>query len=338
MCSKVWTIVLVAASVGASVPTPAYADATAEQKAAATVLFREARGLIEKGEVAAACRRFEESQRLDPLPGTLLNMAVCHEREGRTATAWVEFRDALALARHDARDDRVALAEEHMKGLEPRLCSVRIVVGPRADVPLLSVTLDGNTLARPAWDTALPVDPGTHTVGASSPSTKPFVARVEAIKEGETQTVTIDALDAAPPVVAEAPVAVPPGSGSAPVLSRASSGLSSRRVAALAIGGAAIVGLGIGSYFGIDAVSKHSASNRGCPANQCSAQAVAENSQSQTSADRSTVAFSVTLAAVAVAAYLWLSGGDAKGASPSALLVAPVVSRDGGGVALARTF
>jgi hypothetical protein len=337
MQRRVRAIAMVASvSFAALAPRLARADATAEQKAAATVLFREARGLMEKGDIAAACRRFEESQRLDPLPGTLLNMAVCHEREGRTATAWVEFRDAEALARRDGRDDRISLADEHIKALEPRLCTVRIVVGVHADVPALAVTLDGTTLARPAWDTPLPVDPGTHVVGASSPSTKPFSERVETSREGETKTVTIDALDPAPP-----PPVVPLVSPStSPVASPSPeiSALSSRRVAALAVGGAAIVGLGVGSYFGIDAIAKHADSNRGCPANQCTAQAVAENSQSQTSADRSTVAFGVSLGALAVATYLWLSGGDAKAPSSSALVVAPIVRGDGGGISLARTF
>jgi hypothetical protein len=318
-------------------PAAAFAESTPEQKAAATVLFREAKGMMEQGDVAAACRRFEESHRLDPLPGTLLNMAVCHEREGRTATAWVEFRDAAALARRDGRDDRVTLAEEHMKGLEPRLSTVRITVGPRADLPSLTVTLDGTDLARPAWDTALPVDPGAHVVGASAPSAKPFSARVEVVREGESQTVTIDALEPAPPLVV--PEVVPPAPALLPVVPplKEEGGLSTRRVSALALGGAAIVGLGVGTYFGLDAISKHAASNGGCPANQCSAQAVVENDQSKTSADRSTVAFAVALPALAVATYLWFSGGHSKGAS-SALRVAPMVGRDGGGLSVAHTF
>ena len=171
-------------------PGSALADSTPEEKGAATVLFRDARAMMDRGDVAAACRRFEESQRLDPLPGTLLNMAVCHEKEGRTATAWVEFRDAAALARRDARDDRVTLAEEHMKGLEPRLSTVRIVVGMRADVPSLEVTLDGSRLARPAWDTPLPVDPGEHVVKASAPSRAVLTRRVEVVGDGEAKTVS----------------------------------------------------------------------------------------------------------------------------------------------------
>ena len=263
----------------------ARADATAEQKAAATVLFREARGMMEAGDVAGACRRFEESHRLDPLPGTQLNMAVCHEREGRTATAWVEFRDAVALARRDARDDRVALAEEHMKALEPRLSSVRIVVAQGADLPSLTVTLDGAELAQPAWNTALPVDPGVHLVAASAPSMKPFAARVEVAREGETQTVTIGALDPVPPpVVAEVPRPTPPPAP-ADATRHGGHGLSARRVSALALGGAAVIGLGVGTYFGLDVFAKHADSNRGCPANQCTAQAVVQNDQSKSAAD-----------------------------------------------------
>ena len=62
MQRRVRAIAMVASvSFAAVAPRLARADATAEQKAAATVLFREARALMEKGDIAAACRRFEES-------------------------------------------------------------------------------------------------------------------------------------------------------------------------------------------------------------------------------------------------------------------------------------
>jgi len=54
---------------------------------------------MKQGDYAAACPKLEESQRLDPALGTLLNLADCREQEGNVATAWSLFRDAESLAR-----------------------------------------------------------------------------------------------------------------------------------------------------------------------------------------------------------------------------------------------
>src|SRR5689334_2851506 len=106
------------------------AEPSAEDRATATVLFKQAKELIPAGRIHEACEKLEESQRLDPGGGTLLNLAVCHELEGRSASAWVEFTEALRLARRDQRQDRLELAEQHLAALRPKLGTLTIVVPP----------------------------------------------------------------------------------------------------------------------------------------------------------------------------------------------------------------
>src|SRR4051812_48456348 len=80
--------------------------ATPADKAAAESLFASALALLSEKKFSEACPKLEESQRLDPASGTLLNLAWCHEMEGKTATAWAEYKKLLALADAEGRVDR----------------------------------------------------------------------------------------------------------------------------------------------------------------------------------------------------------------------------------------
>lgn len=161
--------------------SPLAAAPTAEERVIAEALFDEARSLMKEEKWDAACPKLEESYRLDPLAGVLLNMAVCHEKQGRTATAWGEFKEALALAKIDRREDRERLAEEHIESLEPQLARVRIVVPDDARVDGLVVFRDDVELPEAAWDTPVPVDPGDHVIRAAAPGHLPREQTVTAV-------------------------------------------------------------------------------------------------------------------------------------------------------------
>jgi hypothetical protein len=295
---------------GATVPARAQAPRSDQDKALATTLFEEGRTLLAAGKVSEACRKLEESRRLDPLPGTVLNLAACHEQEGLTASAMAEFREARALAERDHRDDRVAYADEHIKALEPRLSTLVIAVGTAVDLPELGVKLDGVALGRAAWGTRIPVDPGTHVVEATAPNKQTRRVEVLVGKNADAQTATLAPLEDAPAPPPPPPVVAPPPPVTPVPLPEApppSAGLSTRRTLALASLGAGVVGIGLGSYFGLTAISKHNDPAGVCPQNatDCSAQKTL-NDQAGFNADAATVSFAVALVAVGVGAFLWL--------------------------------
>src|SRR5262249_50431221 len=139
---------------------PASADDDADEQADA--LFQEGRALMKAGRFEEACPKFEQSQRLSPHGGTLLNVAACHDRLGKIATAWVEFQQALTPARADGKDDRARVAEERIQVLEPRLGWLMLDL-PGAP-PDASVEIDGAQLPPLALGKELPVDPGVHYI------------------------------------------------------------------------------------------------------------------------------------------------------------------------------
>jgi hypothetical protein len=286
---------------------------TDQDKAVATTLFEEGRTLLAAGRVSEACRKLEESRRLDPLPGTVLNLATCHEREGLTASAVAEFRQARAMAERDHRDDRVAFAEEHIRALEPRLSMLVIVVGPGVDAPDLAVTFDGVALGRAAWGTRIPVDPGPHVIAASAPGKQARRIEVHVGPDGEVQTATLEALVDAPvpppPPEPATPASPAPQPRPPPALVEPppprTAALSSRRTWALVSGGAGVVAAGMGTYFGLTAIAKHGDPLATCTTTPCPI-AVDLNNQAKSAADASTVSFAVALAALGVGAFLWL--------------------------------
>ena len=97
--------------------TPARAQAS-ENTTIAESLFRDAQTRLAAGDVPAACDLFARSQRVEAALGTLLNLAACHERDGKTATAWTEFQNAIGWAVRTGDHAREQYARAHATSLE----------------------------------------------------------------------------------------------------------------------------------------------------------------------------------------------------------------------------
>lgn len=159
-------------------------------------LFDDGRVLLEAKRYAEACPKFAESQRLDPGGGTLLNLAVCHELEGKTATAWSEFRDALGQAVKDERKDREQIARAHIDDLAPKLMRIVVRVPERVAARDPEINLDKSRLPVAAWNTPIPVDPGEHRVSVTAAGAEPWSTAVAVSEPGKTVAVEVPALEA----------------------------------------------------------------------------------------------------------------------------------------------
>lgn len=282
---------------------PARAEDSPSNKAAAEVLFREGKALASKSDLDAACPKFAESQRLDPKPGTLVHLATCHELQGKTATAWVEWTEAIDVCGRAKQADREKLAREHAAALERELSHVSFIV----PIPYegLVVEMDGARITR-ALD-KIPVDPGAHQVRAYAPSYQPFSLEVT-IRPHESLAVTIPTLAPLAPPVLEAP---PKPVHREPPLNREGAS-SARTTIGVVLIGLGVVGVAGGSFFGLRAASLKSDSDPLCPNNQCSADGLALFQDAERSATLSTVAFSVGLVALGAGAYFLLTSKNSR--------------------------
>jgi hypothetical protein len=244
----------------------AHAEPSADDKALATILFQEGRTLMTGGRIPEACQKLQESQRLDPGGGTILNLALCHEQEGRLARSWSEFKEAVVVARRDGRRDREVEAANHVSALEPRLSRLTVVVPAGTQVEGLLIERDGRELGRGAWSTAIPVDGGEHVVRATALGREPFTTTIVIGKESDARTIEIPVL-ATPVVVVTPPrVSAPVG---APVPMTASARAARLRWVGIGSAGAGVVVFGMAGYMLAQALSAKDASNADCSRDGC---------------------------------------------------------------------
>ena len=250
------------------VPRAARADA-----AAARALFDDARKLAASGSYPAACPKFEESYKLDPGMGTLFNLADCWEHLGKTASAWVRFREVADAASRAGQADREKIARNRAAALEPKLS--RLVVQVKA-ANGVDVTKDGAPFGSAQWDTPIPVDPGAHTLEAKAPLKMPWSRTVDVPANGTTITIVVPALDPAPPSAeaktSTAGAAAVTAGGSAPAADTGAPGSGSswngQKTAAVVLGAVAVAG-GVFTVLKIvDYNEKVTDANNTCP-NAC---------------------------------------------------------------------
>jgi hypothetical protein len=332
---------LVALALGAN--SPALADESSDRTLAET-LFQEGKKLMAAGSVSEACDKLSESQRLDPAGGTLLLLGLCHEKLGRTATAWGELREALALAVKEGQPSRVTVAERHIAALEPLLSRLSVIITPEASEGV-EIHCDGEALSRAAWGIAFPINPGSHRLEVSAPGKRPWATTITVL-DGDMGVVTIGPLDVAPtPSTASSPTKPPaaPASGetSKPEVPAPSDPPSSKRdvllAAGFAVGGVSVISLAVATAFGVAALNDAEQVKVLCPGGVCTdSSGPVLNDEAKRSADLATgfIVFGAlgALATTALFVSIPLTKQLDHRTAPVRLSVAPASAGARGGV------
>jgi hypothetical protein len=291
---------------------------------------------MQAGRYAEACTKFADSQRLDPGVGTILNLASCYEKNGQTASAWSAYRAAAAAARDKGQSAREKAARESVARLEPSLLKVIVTVTPQPEADALTVMLDGTAIPPGLRGIPTPVDVGNHRLEASGAGKKPW-AITFTVTHAATTPVLVPVLESAP-VQAKTEIAQSPAQAQPPGADARDGDGKNQRTVALVVGGVGVLGVGIGSVFGLMAKASDSKADPLCSdSDHCTEQGKSYISDAHSKATGATVAFSIGGAGLLGGAILWLTAPRLQERGTSVIVV-PAVSPQSAGLFAKGSF
>ncbi|WP_437933465.1 tetratricopeptide repeat protein [Sorangium sp. So ce341] len=286
----------------------------------AQALYDQATAEMDAGNFANACGRLEEVTRLVPdALGAKMTLARCYEAWGKLATAWAQYTLVESVTAKAGQAERSARAGEKAAELRPKLATLAIDV-PEAvrAYPGLAITRDGVPVGQGQWGLPLPVDTGEHELVVTAPGRKPWRGSAVVTADGEAVSAVIPVLerhapDVAPEKPAPAPgAAAPPRAPAKPDAPHASGNV--QRIAGLALGGAGLVGAGLGAFYGIRAMVKLSESNDSCTLeDECDRVGYGIRKEAQAAGDASTWLFIAGGAAILGGITLFLTAPGPRG-------------------------
>lgn len=223
-----------------------YATSANAQDSRGAELFRKGRAAAVAGNDVAACAYFEQSYALERARGTLFNLAFCHERIGRIASASREY--ALLLPRLPQEDPRYSHTVTALAELELRLPRLTIRIAPGAPNET-RVSMDDRAIPAGELDTPQPADPGRHVivVRSANHTSRTYVVTLD---ERQLEQILVKPGDRLQPATnpLRASAKTPPSSPKAePRSSNSTLGL-----VLLGIGGAGLVTSGVAAWQVLD--------------------------------------------------------------------------------------
>jgi hypothetical protein len=221
-------------------------------EATANARFDEGRLLMEHGDVARACPKFAESERLLPSGRAVFNLGECYEKLGKYASALAAFEEALRRARAAKKTEIAELTLKRVVALSPKVSRLAIESADKAQIKVDGeIVVLGNL-----GPEGLAVDPGEHVITASAPQKKTFTKTVFFTEEKSTQHVSIPPLEDVEPGSK--------GEGKTGGGTTASGGFPWRTVGIVG-GSAGVVVAGVGIALGLAAQSRLDHVRAVCP-------------------------------------------------------------------------
>ncbi|MFN0251286.1 MAG: hypothetical protein ACKV2T_30705 [Kofleriaceae bacterium] len=299
------------------------AVADKEGKARADKLFEDGRKYLAAKEFALACTAFEQSYASDPAIGTQLNIALCYEEWGKTASAYRAYVEAERLAT-EKKDKRAAGARKKVDELAARSPKLVFDLPENAD-PSTVLIFDDKQLDMKKLDDDLLVDPGKHTLEIRVPDRPVKKQEIEAVN-GERKKIPIELPVAERPIVELPPntvITTPRRKG------RLYGGI------ALSAGGAAAIG--IASIVALAARQDYANAVVDCPGGACTTrEAFDATRDARFKANMMTFVASGGVVLVGVGVYLIVTsaGKRVEQTSANGVTLRPLATGDSIGIAI----
>jgi hypothetical protein len=286
-------------------------------------LFSEAEQLESKGRHDEACDAFEASNRIEARAGTMIRIGQCRERQGRLASAWSAYKDALTRAKDPAKR---RIAEAALGSIEPRLSYLTVLVPDANRVDGLVLTRNDRELDPALWNRAAPVDGGVYTVSGRAPGHEIWATTVEVAVDGDRASVEVPRFKELRALVestadARGGVVDTGDDDDDDERSPAPSRWTGRRKLAIGVAAGGVFALGAAGVLGLQSKSLEERASTLCPM----AQGCAGYLEAQDAHDRAAsralganIAGATGVAVLVGAAFLWFTGAPRAASSRTA--------------------
>ncbi len=324
--SPAWLGTLVLCGVGLQFSSIANARAdedTAAETAGARALAVDGLKLAWAGKCDQAIPKLDRAEKTHHSAIVLGRLGECEVSEGRlvegTEMLRRVLREPLPANPSAALSNAYERAQIALDAAKPKIAGLTISISAPAGTEL-HLTVDGQQVANTLLDSELPADPGEHVVEASAPGFLKASARVSvALADKQTVTLKLEVDPNAPPPSApsstddtgQKAVAMPAASlvtPHSPPLARPDAvAAAPNHVAAYASWGVGLVGVGVGTAFGVVAIKDKQDLNAGCAADVCPASSRNSVDTAKRSGNISTIAFAVGGAGLVLGTVLYFT-------------------------------
>jgi hypothetical protein len=306
--------------------------AAADPNPAAEKLFRDGKQLMKDGKVAEACSAFEASETSEHNIATVMNLADCREKNQQLASAWALYLRVDAESRMDPALARLGeTARDRAASVETHLSYLVINVPDDSSVHGLIVSRDGVALDASAWNRAVPLDAGDHVVEAKAPGHEPWSTTVHLAVRDDHQAVEVPRFSDLP--LLAAPAVTTPPAMTFPVVHRET---GPSHAASFALGGTAVVAIGVGGALWLQGRGLHHQAIDACPDETCTFDEATHANELETSANHyalgGNIAIGIGVASAVASVILWRTSHEAHDVA-----IVPQLG-DGAGLAVVGGF